>query len=141
MRSLRLAAVLCALAAPAFAIDVGPPSGGADLSSARAAIQAGDWGGALGFLAPIVQADPRNADALNLLGFASRHAGHLQNAATYYQAALAVDPNHLGALEYQGELFLMTGDRAGAEANLAKLQSLCGSCEEEADLAAALAGS
>ncbi len=141
MRSLRLAAVLCALAAPAFAIDVGPSSGGADLLSARAAIQAGDWGGALALLTPIVEADPRNADALNLMGFASRKAGHLRNAATYYQAALSVDPNHLGALEYQGELFLMTGDRAGAEANLARLQGLCGSCEEEADLAAALAGS
>ena len=74
------------------------------------------------------------------MGFASRKAGALEQAATFYRAALAADPDHLGALEYQGELFLMTGDRAGAEANLARLGALCGTCEEQADLAARAGG-
>ncbi len=82
-----------------------------------------------------------NADALNLLAFATRNLGDLENAASYYRAALGMDPNHLGALEYQGELFLLLGDRAGAEANLARLTELCGACEEREELAAALAGS
>ena len=34
----------------------------------------------------------------------------------------------------------MTGNVAGAQANLARLQALCGTCEAEEDLAAALAG-
>lgn len=141
MRSFRLAVLLGALAAPAFALDTPTAPAAADLGPARAAIAAQDWAGAIALLTPVVQAQGGNADALNLMGYASRKAGHLQNAATYYEAALKADPRHLGALEYQGELFLMTGDRAGAEANLARLQDLCGSCEEARDLAEALAGS
>jgi hypothetical protein len=44
----------------------------------------------------------------------------------------------LGALEYQGELFITTGKLDQAKANLAKLQGLCGTCEEAQDLEAAL---
>ena len=127
------------LATPALAIDTGEATG-ASTARAQAAVEAGDYAGALRLLQPIVAAEPRNADALNLVGFASRKLGQLDQAAAFYRAALAVDPNHLGALEYQGELFVMTGDMAAAQANLAKLEALCGSCEAWQDLAAALAG-
>lgn len=137
MRTLALALAL--LAGPALAVDTG--GGGASLAPARAAIDAGNWSAALSLLQPIVAAEPRNADALNLSAYANRHLGNLDDAARLYEAALAVDPSHLGALEYQGELFVMQGDRAGAEANLQTLVRLCGSCEEQEDLAKALAGS
>ena len=81
-----------------------------------------------------------SADALNLLAFATRHLGDLDRAASYYRAALGIEPDHLGALEYQGQLFLLQGDREGAERNLARLTHLCGTCEERETLAAALAG-
>jgi len=37
-------------------------------------------------------------------------------------------------LEYQGELFLLLGDKAGAEANLEKLTKLCPEGCEHVDL-------
>lgn len=51
---------------------------------------------------------------------------------------MEIDPTHLGALEYQGELFLQIGDRTRAEANLALLEQLCGTCEQQEDLALAI---
>jgi len=76
-----------------------------------------------------------NADVNNLLGFASRKLGQYSQASGYYLKALKIDPNHLGALEYQGELFLMQKKAKLAQQNLAKLKRLCGtSCEEYQDL-------
>ena len=46
------------------------------------------------------------ADRLNLLGFTARKSGDLDAAGDYYQQALALNPRHTGALEYQGELFI-----------------------------------
>jgi Flp pilus assembly protein TadD len=139
MRSILAPILFVLLASPVLAIGT-EESPGASTAQAQAAADAGDYAGALALLRPIVAAEPGNADALNLVGFASRKLGQLDQAASFYEAALAVDPNHQGALEYQGELFVMTGNLAGAQANLAKLQALCGTCEAEEDLAAALAG-
>ena len=93
---------------------------------------------AISALLDVVDAAPGNADAYNLLGFASRKSGDLDRAWVFYDAALRINPNHLGALEYQGELFILQGDIAAAEANLVKLAAACGACAEYADLAAAL---
>ncbi len=50
-----------------------------------------------------------------------------------------INPNHLGALEYQGELFLQTKKVSSAKKNLAKLKKLCGeNCEEYLDLKQAI---
>ena len=46
------------------------------------------------------------ADRLNLLGFTARKSGDLATAGDYYKQALALNPKHTGALEYQGELFI-----------------------------------
>lgn len=108
-------------------------------SEARAAADAGQYRQAVRILSAVVEAEPGNADAWNLLGYSSRKLGRLDAAAKYYQAALRIDPNHRGALEYQGELFIQTGAFDKAKANLQKLDALCGSCGEAADLRAALA--
>ena len=80
-----------------------------------------------------------NADINNLLGYTARNLKQYANAATYYTKALKIDPNHLGALEYQGELFMLTKKSAQAKKNLAKLKSLCGlTCEEYLDLKKAI---
>lgn len=135
----RCALGLALLASPAAA--VGPEDVPSPLAPAQAAINGENWSEAIRRLKPIVAAEPGNADALNLLAFAHRNAGDLVEAGRLYAAALAADPAHLGALEYQGELFLLQGNREGAEANLARLTELCGTCEEREELAAALAGS
>jgi tetratricopeptide (TPR) repeat protein len=131
---------LALLATPALAIGT-EEAPGASTEAAQALIDAGDFEGALRLLQPIVADEPGNADALNLAAYAHRNLGDLAEAGRLYEAALGADPDHLGALEYQGELLLQQGNRAGAEANLARLTELCGTCEERADLAEALAGS
>jgi len=82
---------------------------------------------------------PKDADVQNLLGFAHRKSGQLNKAAAYYSSALTLDPKHKGALEYQGELFLMLGDKASAEKNLQKLDKICWlGCSELDDLRTAI---
>ena len=130
------------LAAPAFAMDNNDDEPAApSLDAARGLIDAGDFAAAVPVLEDLAAADPGNADAANLLGFANRKLGRLEEAGLWYTRALSADPGHLGALEYQGELFLMLGDPASAKANLDRLIELCGACEEREDLATAIAGS
>ena len=135
---LMIPVVLLALGlTPAFAADTAPDPA-AILEEARAAIDAGNYPGALASLTEVVAADPQNADALNLLGFASRKSGAMEQAAAYYEAALAINPNHFGALEYQGEMFVLTDQMDAAKANLARLEAECAPCEEYDNLAGAI---
>jgi tetratricopeptide (TPR) repeat protein len=59
------------------------------------------------------------ADALNLLGYSYREMGQLDKAMTYYNKALSMEPQHLGANEYIGELYLEMNDLPKAEERLA----------------------
>ena len=105
---------------------------------AKATVDAGNYTAALPMLVMITKDDPRNADAWNLLGFTYRMLGQNADASVAYLKVLAINPGHLGALEYQGELFIQTGKLDMAQANLARLKSLCGECEEFGDLEKAL---
>lgn len=81
-----------------------------------------------------------HAEVYNLLGFALRKLGDYTRAQTYYSKALDYDPDHLGALEYQGELYVALKQLDRAKANLAKLVKLCPTgCEEREDLEKAIA--
>ena len=64
-------------------------------------------------------------DVLTYLGYTQRKLGRPERAEDYYRQALAVAPEHRGALEYYGELKVERGDLAGARANLAKLEAIC----------------
>lgn len=107
-------------------------------TAAKAMIDAEDFTAALPILAQLTADQPDNADAWNLYGFANRKLGNMELAATSYETALKLNPAHLGALEYQGEMFIETGMMDAAKGNLTKLQGLCGTCEEAGDLAAAI---
>lgn len=75
-------------------------------------------------------------DILNYLGFANRKLGRIEDAKNWYAQALAINPNHLGANEYLGELYVETGDLARARRQLATLDRLCAfGCAEREDLA------
>jgi tetratricopeptide (TPR) repeat protein len=78
--------------------------------------------------------DEEYADALNLLGYANRKLGDKSKAMTYYTKALNLEPNHLGANEYMGELYLEMNDLPKAEERLAILKNACGDCDEFDDL-------
>jgi tetratricopeptide (TPR) repeat protein len=72
-------------------------------------------------------------DILTYLGFANRKLQRYDVAEGYYRSALAIFPEHRGALEYYGELKLERGNVAGAKAHLAKLEAICGFGCNEAD--------
>lgn len=102
-------------------------------------MRAGDYQRGLGSLQKVVQADPRNADAWNYLGFSQRNLQHFDESLAAYQKALAINPNHRGANEYLGELYLRTGNLELAREQLARVRSLCpGGCEEHDDLKTAV---
>ena len=110
-----------------------------ELQDAQDAIDAGDFDEAVTMLEEILSFEPEDADALNLLGFSLRSTDRNTEAMEKYNEALAIDPNHQGALEYQGELFLKMGDQDSAEANLEKLVELCpDGCEAHATLQTAI---
>lgn len=78
-----------------------------------------------------------SAEWNNLMGYSLRQKEipDLLGAEKYYQAALNIDPNHKGVLEYYGVLKLIKNDLAGAEDLLAKLDKICFfGCEEYSDL-------
>ena len=109
------------------------------LSEADALIQQKNFTAALNLLKQADRSYANNADINNLLGFSSRNLKQFSASAKYYQKALKINPNHLGALEYQGELFLQTKKLSSAKKNLAKLKKLCGeNCEEYLDLKKAI---
>lgn len=76
-------------------------------------------------------------DILTYQGFANRKLARFAIAEGYYIRALAIAPEHYGALEYYGELKVERGDLAGARAHLAKLDRLCSfGCYEAEELRA-----
>ena len=111
-----------------------------NFAQAKAMIEARNYAPAIPLLQQVVQRDPRNADAYNLLGFATRASGNPQGSLQYYQQALAIDARHLGAHEYLGEAYLMLDRLPEAEQHLARLDSLCVfGCTEYRMLKAAIA--
>ena len=73
------------------------------------------------------------ADIYNYLGYASRkqRAPNFEKAESYYLKALKIDPNHIGALEYLGELYYETGRVDKASELLEKLKIVAGENSEE----------
>ena len=109
------------------------------LASARTLIAAKQFVAAIAALKNIDKNFPNSADINNLLGFASRNINLYDESDKYYAKALKIDPNHLGALEYQGVLFLKQNKLTSAKINLSKLKRLCGtSCEQYLDLQKAI---
>lgn len=111
----------------------------ADYAAAEGAVKAGKYADAIPLLQKVVARDAKNADAWNYLGFSNRKLGKFSEALADYEKALAINPDHLGANEYLGELYLETGDTPKAEERLAKLDRLCTfGCEEYRTLKAAI---
>tara|TARA_Y100000591_G_C21499549_1_gene529212 strand:- start:93 stop:563 length:471 start_codon:yes stop_codon:yes gene_type:complete len=77
-------------------------------------------------LVDVSSEDFTKADVLNEIGFAFRKSNDFDNASTFYQLALSADPSHLGALEYQGEMFVDLGQKDNAVSNLNKIKDLAG---------------
>jgi len=133
------AALLAAGTSPALAVDINFPGDAPELDAIRDKIEAADYRGAIADLNVLIEDGVEHADVYNLMGFSLRKSGDTEAAMTFYQKALDSDPDHKGALEYSGELYLQLGDVARARQNEARLKALCPQgCEELADLQQAL---
>ena len=136
-----LTLVLClTLGAGQARAIVDEDSGGAqspDYVQAAKLVEAGDYAGAIPLLQKSVDADPTNADVHNLLGFSHRKLGDVEMALAHYGKALKLEPEHLGANEYLGELYLELGRLDAARERLEVLDDACFfGCEEYSELKA-----
>jgi tetratricopeptide (TPR) repeat protein len=123
----------------ALAVDNVTSRDAPDLTSVRAKIKAKDYKAAIAELTPMLETH-QHADVYNLMGFSLRKTGDYKQAYTFYRKALDFNPEHKGALEYLGELYVETGQVDKARENVVLLKKLCpGGCEELADLEHAIA--
>ena len=117
-----------------------PAPSGSSLSDAEREVKAKQYRSAIIKLERIVQKNPKSVDAYNYLGYSYRQLGEYDRAIRYYQTALNLDPNHRGANEYVGQLYLKLGDIGNARRQLAKLRKICGpGCEEYDNLKSSIA--
>ena len=114
-----------------------------DLVQVKEALHQGDYKLAIALLGEYVSGDPTDADAFNLMGYSFRKLGQFDKAKSAYDEALALNPAHLGANEYLGELYVQTGQIEKATVQLAVVRDLCGNetCEEYRILAESIAES
>ncbi len=132
--------LLLVVAGAVTAADVTAGKADDKLAPARASIAAKDWNAALTELKKVN--DTGSADWNNLMGYSLRKAdaANVPEAEKFYNEALRIEPKHRGALEYSGELYLMTGKLDLAEQRLAALDKACFlPCEEHTDLKRAVA--
>ena len=139
--ALLIACAAPALAAPSGGYSTSSPASG-EITAATGLVEAGRYAEAIDMLEQIVQRRPRNADALNLMGYAHRKAGDFATSRDFYTRALLVDPSHDGALAYMGELELQEGNVDAARVLLIRLQAVCPTgCDALDELNAAFSAS
>ena len=129
------AAVLTVAAGHALAVDTEPKADSGPLAPARALIAEKKWAAAIDELKRVD--DKANADWNNLMGYSLRKGKtpDYAGAERYYDEALRINPKHRGALEYSGELYLMTDNLPKAEQRLATLDKICSfGCSEYTEL-------
>ena len=107
-----------------------------NMVSAQNFIEKENFVAALNALQIESQINSSDADVWNLLGFVSRKLEKYVASEKAYKRALEIDPNHKGALEYMGELYITLSKAEEAEGLLEKLKELCPSgCAELTSLA------
>lgn len=111
-----------------------------DFAAGKKALVAENWSGAIAALKLALLREPRNADIHNYIGYAYRRLRQFGPAMQYYQQAIVLNRRHRSAHEHLGELYLVLGDPAKAEHQLATLEEICLiPCVETDDLKRAIA--
>lgn len=146
---LAIALAAAAFSAPVSAMSSDPPPApkppaakpsDTGYNEAERAVKAKQYEDAIKKLEQVVAKEPRNVDAMNYLAYSHRELGRYDISLGWYRKALAINANHRGANEYLGQLYLKTGKMKEAQAQLAKLQKICGrGCEEYESLRGAIA--
>lgn len=84
------------------------------LSQATAAIQNGDFNGALGFINQAIEIDPSDAEAFVLRGIAMAQTGQPEGATEAFHEALRIDPNNVKAHYNLAVHYYGSGDKSAA---------------------------
>ena len=114
--------------------------GGPDLSAVRANIKKENWQQAIKLLKPLTKSHSKSADVFNLIGFTQRKTGQFDVSLKNYQRALKLDPKHLEAHVYLGELYIQTKQLEKAVEHARIIAKLCPpGCKPRAELEAAIA--
>ena len=108
------------------------------IGSGRALAKAGRYDEALEVLAMVKKKDPV---ALTFIGYSLRKSGKTEEGIARYHEALALDPNSAATREYLGEGYVATGRIDLAQAELKKIEALCGTgCEPYRELSEVISG-
>jgi tetratricopeptide (TPR) repeat protein len=103
-------------------------------AEAKALVKSKKFDKAVGMLEELLK-DKKNAnnpDILNDYAFSLRNLKQFDKAEKFYLAALKIDPKHIGANEYLGELYLQTKRPEQAKKILEILKNC--NCEEYKEL-------
>ena len=99
----------------------------------------GDYAGGIAVLKTMGYDD--NADVATLIGYASRKLGRYDDAKSWYDKALAADPDHAQTWSYYGMWHAEQGNLLKARDDLDKVASICGTtCREYTELEAVIDG-
>jgi tetratricopeptide (TPR) repeat protein len=136
-----------AIVQPAPPVSAQPPAAPApstqqlvsNFQTARALILSGKYDAGIAAMKALGYDD--HPDVAGSIGFAYAKLGNLNEARTWYNKALAADPNHLSTWNYSGALYVAQGDIAKARADLERIKTLCGgaTCREYQELEALIA--
>jgi tetratricopeptide (TPR) repeat protein len=100
----------------------------------RGLAKAGHYAWALDVLGAV--ANKNDPKVLNYIGYSHRKLGDFETGMSYYQQALALNPDFVLAREYLGEGYVASGQVELAKVQLAEIGKRCGTtCEEYQDLA------
>jgi Flp pilus assembly protein TadD len=133
---IRALAALLLLAGAAQAVPPADPPGDPEAREAIRLTESGRYDLSVPMLESVLARLPGDPDLLTYLALALRRTGRLADAEARYTEALSRDAAHLPAIAYQGVLYLETGRRGMAEANLRRLEALCPEgCVAREDLA------
>ena len=106
-----------------------------DYAAGMKAVDGKQYAAAIPLFAKVIARDGTNADAYNMLAYATRKNGDPAKAIPIYEKALTIDPKHRGAHEYIGEAYLTLDNLPKAKEHLARLDQLCFfPCEQYRDL-------
>lgn len=115
--------------------------GSQEFQEARKLIKQERFADAISYLKKAVNAQPGNPDYLTELAYATRKSGDTERAFGYYEEALSIDPEHIGAMNYLGILYVQTDQVDKAKELLQRIDDECFfTCEEYATLKTVIEG-
>ena len=140
----RIQVVLASIIIAAAGLTQAHADGGSASRSSRLApfqhlIDEEKYQAAIDQLQAALKDDPDDADLLNLTAYSQRKLQRFDEALANYLKALQIEPDHRGANEYLGELYLQMGQLDKAQERLQVLDKACFfGCEEYDDLKEAI---